>query len=260
MFHGKLVSVLLCLTAVLVVLDTVKASWSHDTTTMAANASDFNETDCLCDCEDLEPLLNTSLKAPTTMEEATEAASKLVTELELDRSNLSATTRKKNSAPDHRPSAQGLGVVGVLVIVFVIGSIVALDFTVLAGDLKYAFRRLCGHPHQGGPPYRCRAHRSRNRRGMRRGPTTTRNFYRSFPAREDALRVHRGAVGGGGGGGGGEMNLAVSTGLQARRVSSQAASDAQRSRRREFLQMHDVAVDGGGEGNWASVMQAEVSS
>ena len=63
----------------------------------------------------------------------------------MDKSNLSATTRKKTSAPDHRPSARGLGAVGIIVIVTVIVSIIALDLTILIRDVKATARRLLGY-------------------------------------------------------------------------------------------------------------------
>ena len=69
--------------------------------------------------------------------------------LSVDRSNLSSTTRKKTSAPDYRPSAQGLGAVGVIVIVAVISSIVALDLTTLIRDVKATARRLLGYETAG---------------------------------------------------------------------------------------------------------------
>ncbi|KAL8615842.1 hypothetical protein ACOMHN_048550 [Nucella lapillus] len=153
-------------------VEAVRAILQYDVTTMAANGT-VNDTDCLCDCDDLEAPFNGS--APSTHEEAEKAASQLVNELKLDKSNLSATTRRKKSAPDHRPSAQGIGVVGILVIVLVLGSVVALDFTMLVNDVKFAITRLFGYSH-GNPPYRNRVPR-RIRRGLR--PREPRSFYGS---------------------------------------------------------------------------------
>lgn len=47
--------------------------------------------------------------------------------LTVNKSLLSSTIRKKESANDSRPSAKGIGAVGVLFIIFVFGGIVLLD-------------------------------------------------------------------------------------------------------------------------------------
>lgn len=47
--------------------------------------------------------------------------------LTVNKSSLSSTIRKKESANDSRPSAKGIGAVGVLFIVFVFGGIVFMD-------------------------------------------------------------------------------------------------------------------------------------
>ncbi|KAK7109814.1 hypothetical protein V1264_013795 [Littorina saxatilis] len=110
---------------------------------MATNGS-FNDTECYCDCDELEATFNRSGTAPTTQDEADEAAKKLVSELKVNKTNLSSTLRRKTSAPDHRPSAQGLGVVGVIVVVAVLVCIVALDLSVLCQDMRVAVCRVFG--------------------------------------------------------------------------------------------------------------------
>ena len=103
--------------------------------------------------------------------------------LTVDKSNLSSTTRKKTSAPDYRPSAQGLGAVGVIVIVAVIASIVALDLTTIIRDVKATARRLLGYETAG--------ERGPGRRGGGGGD-----------GGGDGGRGRRGGDGDGGGGGG----------------------------------------------------------
>ncbi|KAK7476660.1 hypothetical protein BaRGS_00032058 [Batillaria attramentaria] len=52
---------------------------------------------------------------------------RLQKELTLDKTNLSATVRRKTSAEDSRPSAQATGLVGVVLMATVAGLIIVLD-------------------------------------------------------------------------------------------------------------------------------------
>ncbi|KAK7494650.1 hypothetical protein BaRGS_00014048, partial [Batillaria attramentaria] len=109
---------------------------------MATNHS-TNDTVCYCPCEEVELAANRSANAPSTEEEALLAGQMMQDQLKLDKANLSSSTRRKSSAPDDRPSAQGIGAVGVAVLVSVVASIVILDLSTLIADVKMAARRLC---------------------------------------------------------------------------------------------------------------------
>ena len=65
----------------------------------------------------------------------------LVKELSVDRKNTSSYRRRLISAKDDRPSAQGIGYIGVIILVSVIGSIVVMDL----GTLKQDFIRMLGN-------------------------------------------------------------------------------------------------------------------
>ena len=56
-----------------------------------------------------------------------EIRNRLQSQLMLNKSELSSARRKKESAPDHRPSAQASGAVGVLVLVMVLVVVVVPD-------------------------------------------------------------------------------------------------------------------------------------
>ena len=51
---------------------------------------------------------------------------------------LSATIRKKESAPDERKSSTGIGFLGITMMVVVFGSLVLLDLTSLCAHFKMA--------------------------------------------------------------------------------------------------------------------------
>ncbi|XP_061196575.1 serine-rich adhesin for platelets-like [Saccostrea echinata] len=57
-------------------------------------------------------------------------------EIQVEKSTLSSSVRKKTSATDSRPSAKTFGFVGIIIITFVLGGIVALDFPMLIVGLK----------------------------------------------------------------------------------------------------------------------------
>ncbi|KAK3085432.1 hypothetical protein FSP39_003226 [Pinctada imbricata] len=62
--------------------------------------------------------------------------------LKVEKSTLTSSINKKISADDPRPSAQGIGYIGALILVFVVGGIIALDAPVLFAEIKTALRRL----------------------------------------------------------------------------------------------------------------------
>nr|KAG5707839.1 hypothetical protein BaRGS_015999 [Batillaria attramentaria] len=81
----------------------------------------------------------------TTTVQPTPLASIIRRELNVDKSELSATRRKKISIPDHRPSAQTVGYMGVIVIVGVVVGIFLLDVGALYRDVSQSRRLLQGH-------------------------------------------------------------------------------------------------------------------
>jgi len=68
-----------------------------------------------------------------------EVVEQLVQNLTIERSDLSSVRRKKTSAQDDRKSSQTFGVVGVIVISIVCGSVVLLDIPKVILNVK----RLC---------------------------------------------------------------------------------------------------------------------
>lgn len=75
--------------------------------------------ECLCTCTDDGVNMTMDI-----LQSRIEVRKKLLT---VNKSLLSSTIRKKESANDSRPSAKGIGAVGVLFIIFVFGGIVLLD-------------------------------------------------------------------------------------------------------------------------------------
>lgn len=57
-------------------------------------------------------------------------------------STLSATIRRLTSAEDKRPSATGIGYVGISIIAFLCGAIILMDSTILFRDLKILYNNL----------------------------------------------------------------------------------------------------------------------
>ena len=57
---------------------------------------------------------------------------------------LSATIRKKESAPDERKSSTGIGYLGITMMVVVFGSLVLLDLTSLCAHFKMAASNVKG--------------------------------------------------------------------------------------------------------------------
>ncbi|XP_070196633.1 uncharacterized protein [Littorina saxatilis] len=83
---------------------------------------------CPCNCQ----AVNLQNKTQEELiEKAEENAEHLKEELTVDKSGLSSTKRKVTSAPDYRPSAQGIGYVGLTFLVLSFGSILLLDLTSL---------------------------------------------------------------------------------------------------------------------------------
>ncbi|KAK7496559.1 hypothetical protein BaRGS_00012211, partial [Batillaria attramentaria] len=82
--------------------------------------------ECVCNCK-------SKLLANLTLEErqqqAEDQAEQLKKDLAVDKAQLSSTIRKVTSAPDHRPSATGIGYVGIVFLVLSFGAIVVMDIT-----------------------------------------------------------------------------------------------------------------------------------
>ena len=74
--------------------------------------------------------------APATIEEAKAEDKKIKSELTLPTGNLSATVRRKTSATDPRPSAQGMGWLGVSFASALLVAVFILDVTSLKRDLS----------------------------------------------------------------------------------------------------------------------------
>lgn len=89
--------------------------------------------ECLCTCTDDGVNLTMAI-----LQSRIETRKKLLT---VNKSSLSSTIRKKESANDSRPSAKGIGAVGVLFIVFVFGGIVFMDLHSLYLFISKHYRR-----------------------------------------------------------------------------------------------------------------------
>ncbi|KAK6177913.1 hypothetical protein SNE40_012781 [Patella caerulea] len=100
---------------------------------MGSNGT-FNDTECWCPCDD-DYYFNGSLQ---TDQDLSRLVFALVNGLAIDKKTVSQTIRKKTSAKDDRPSAQGIGYVGVLVIISTFVTILLLDVQTLWTDFKRA--------------------------------------------------------------------------------------------------------------------------
>jgi hypothetical protein len=69
-----------------------------------------------------------------------------VQELHVDPDNTSSTRRKKESAEDSRPSAQGIGYFGLAFLCVVFGGIFLMDINILLTQCHDLFKRLKGTP------------------------------------------------------------------------------------------------------------------
>ena len=74
--------------------------------------------------------------APSTLAEAQTEAQQIRAELTVPARNLSATVRRRTSAPDPRPSARGVGWMGVAVAGGLLVAVFFLDLTSLKRDLR----------------------------------------------------------------------------------------------------------------------------
>lgn len=102
-----------------------------------SSESSINET-CFCNITDFWGDWADSIDENATFEE-------MIAALTLDADSLSSTKRKYKSAPDSRPTAASLGVIGTVIIVSVIGFIVYLDSATLVSQmfrLKRKYMRL----------------------------------------------------------------------------------------------------------------------
>ena len=82
-------------------------------------------TPCMCHCRQLQAAAN------LTWTRVAELTQQLQRELAVDRDSLSSTRRRKESAPDSRPSAQASGGLGLALVVLVLGLVVLPDLLAL---------------------------------------------------------------------------------------------------------------------------------
>lgn len=108
---------------------------STKTTNCVTSSTAYTSTvgECLCTCTDDGVNLTMAI-----LQSRIETRKKLLT---VNKSSLSSTIRKKESANDSRPSAKGIGAVGVLFIVFVFGGIVFMDLHSLYLFISKHYRR-----------------------------------------------------------------------------------------------------------------------
>ncbi|XP_076467572.1 uncharacterized protein LOC143298577 [Babylonia areolata] len=92
------------------------------------------DSEFVCNCGAIE-IPETEEEKEQFLEEHKEEVQK---ELIVPTATLSATIRKKESAPDERPSSTSIGFLGISLIVIVFGSLVLLDLTSLLAHIKLA--------------------------------------------------------------------------------------------------------------------------
>ncbi|XP_060561224.1 uncharacterized protein LOC132720962 [Ruditapes philippinarum] len=98
---------------------------------------------CFCSTQEHPPI-----PEPVSVEEK---AQKYIEELTIDTSNTSAAINKLTSAEDNRPSAVGVGFVGVGLLSAIFGGLVLMDLNVLYAGLKEFFKLICDNPNPQSP-------------------------------------------------------------------------------------------------------------
>jgi hypothetical protein len=120
---------------------TTEATSGDDNVTNTTQTSSGQTTTsgrCLCPCSSPrlipDPLRNMTIEHARRhlRDKLAETRHKLA----VNKTKLSSTIRKKTSAKDERPSAIGSGGVGIAIFVLVFGSLLLLDFSTLAHDVK----------------------------------------------------------------------------------------------------------------------------
>ena len=100
----------------------VGVTHNHISITQQATAvGDKTNPTCSCACQP------TVVKVNLTSQEIAEKAANISRILSVDKKTLSSTIRSKTSAVDNRPSATGVGCVGVVLLAMTIGGIFMLD-------------------------------------------------------------------------------------------------------------------------------------
>ncbi|XP_062599980.1 uncharacterized protein LOC134261570 [Saccostrea cucullata] len=102
------------------------------TSTIAAMTTDTISTtlqSCTCPVVQHTPTISST-------EELNAKIAEIRKDLEVEKSSLSSTIRRKTSADDPRPSAKTFGSIGVIIIILFLGGIFALDFPFLVIELK----------------------------------------------------------------------------------------------------------------------------
>ncbi|XP_041369224.1 uncharacterized protein LOC121383330 [Gigantopelta aegis] len=118
---------------IFVILCEIFVFLAYSTGEFATFAPNVTNDDCECPCEP-----TVSINSSKTLEEIHQEIQQLVSTLSVNKADVSATTRRKTSAKDHRPSAQSIGYVGIICLVASIGGIVILDLNVIYKDLRIA--------------------------------------------------------------------------------------------------------------------------
>ena len=94
-----------------------------------------------------EECLCGNVTAPPSVKELLEIVEETKKKLTVVKTNLSATVRRKTSAPDPRPTSMTMGYFGVSMLTITFGGLVLLDCSSLVGDFKMMFYNLrCKEP------------------------------------------------------------------------------------------------------------------
>ncbi|XP_033759969.1 uncharacterized protein LOC117342064 [Pecten maximus] len=114
---------------------TVTTTTTPPPTTTAATLASTTAMEC-CACTPVRPTIS--------VQQAEEKAEQLAKELQVDKSTLSSTIRKKTSAKDERPSATMVGSIGAVLLSLTFGLVVILDADYIYKIYKIAqkWRRL----------------------------------------------------------------------------------------------------------------------
>ena len=124
---------------------------SETTTAMELTTESDTEKWCPCDKTTTSSVTSTTTSTVTsteperqtteiTEEELDEKLETIRKKLTIDRTILSSTIRKRESASDDRMSAKGIGIVGVIILCTVMGLIALMDVPVIVTSLLMAWR------------------------------------------------------------------------------------------------------------------------
>ncbi|KAK7098206.1 uncharacterized protein [Littorina saxatilis] len=108
----------------------------QDENCTVTTSSDWDDAVCYCEC-DQPPVI---LEAESLVMTIEEKVDKIVQELHVDPDNTSSTRRKKESAEDSRPSAQGIGYFGVAFLIAIFGGIFLMDLNIFVAHAANFWR------------------------------------------------------------------------------------------------------------------------